>query len=284
MSQIIDTANGKGIPATYLPRAAGDRDKDDQYHETLGGALVAASATGLIHYKNLLMKAGDLSGVFDSPTPTLGGTNDVHVAVINSTFSTICLSQDFLDVHGGTQLLYPTYGGKHHQIPPAITHPAYPAQFLLGCGIFAYDDNAWGHCSGTMMFSTEADGKGLQTALAFLPKNNLVSVATDLGPYRGDGKKFYDSTVDSGPSSVSASATTDGIKMEAAIHGLSIVLRFSNVLSDHTVAEGETLTDIADAYYHNTTVAAHIERANPGKIPNPNKLPAGLKLKLPDLI
>lgn len=291
MTRVLDTSNGVAVPAFYFARAAGDQDNSGAGVQTLGGDVVFGADTGKINHKGMDLGALDLVACLNSSVD-YGGFS---ILVVNGTFSTIYLAENVTAVHGSNQLLYPTFAGKSHAIPPAIPHPSDAGMFFVGCGVFSYDCNAYGHSYGAIRLGLKENGGNANMALSYslsagrgmqdLDVNTAITA--NLDKYQSRTKAFYDATIGAGKShDWMATDTNDGIAIKASCNGghPCAIVRIYNDHPDYTVVEGDTLGGIAKAFYCDSSVYTHIQRANPGKITDPNVLGVGLKLKLPDLI
>lgn len=297
MTRILDTINGSAMPAFFLSRAAGDQDANGKPVETLGGNVAFASFTGKISYQNSDFTGLDLLQSQLKRSYSDGELSNIAIVILNSTFSDIYLAENPAAIAGGTQVFYPSYGGKPHQIPAAVPHPRKPGTFLLGCGVFVYNYDLGGHCRAALRFSTVENGGGAALSLAFSgdqPTNLFiggnpelnVAVTADLGQFQGNPRKFYDATIGTAPSTNSASDTQNGIAIRATgdVSSGSIVMRIHPDLPDYTVSHGDTLWHIAGSIYRDPSVYPHIVRANAAKLPGGSGLVPGMTLKLPDLV
>ena len=302
MTRVLDTANGTALPAFYLTRAAGDADAAGNQVPSLAGKLVSAAHSGGVISASSVNISNYALMMWAPGSPFF----DVGVLVINGTFSPICLAEDANIVHGAStpQAAYPSYRGKTHRIPPALPHPTKPGSYLVGFGLFGYKKNFWSNCCGALKFSAKEDGSGSTPAVAFWSHPSThdkpaVSVAANLDAYDGSAQSFFDDTVGNSPQKLKSSDSDAQFTITASIGQTSelgfgstdigdplssVIVRIHTPLPDYTIVDGDTLGDIAEAFYQDQTVYPHIVRANPGKISNPDVIPSGLTLKMPDLV
>lgn len=76
---------------------------------------------------------------------------------------------------------------------------------------------------------------------------------------------------------------TDSKKTSASIYQDSATYIITGTKTTHTIKEGETLNKVALHYYGTKALWPYIVKHNPGVIKNPDNVPYGTKIKIPEL-
>jgi nucleoid-associated protein YgaU len=126
----------------------------------------------------------------------------------------------------------------------------------------------------------------------------MASVAANLDAYGASALAFLNATVGSpsaAPNNMMMSDSAGAFTISAGFSNPfgsineriltmnpSIFLRISTVRPDYTLVPGDESGTIAREFYRTPTVWDHIQTFN--NIPDSTKMPAGLVIKLPDLV